>query len=638
MPIACNTDLTDLTDGTRQITIDGNKNFPGNAITPILHPDQSRVPALALLKEIVIRVPACFLPCLALSLLLWLPFAQAQETPSYRVEINGAGDHTELLAEHLDIVRRSNDKNLSVEELRRRVSVTPAQIRSLLATEGYFSPTVRQTLDQSGTLPVARFNITLGPPTRIDTVDIRFKGHITTAGDSANRRMDRLKRRWPLDPGDRFRQDDWTDAKSALLKELLIRDYPAAAITHSEARINPETARAALIVEVDSGPAFTFGELKIEGLERYSQEMIAHLNPIQPGERYSQEKLNELQARLEDTGYFRSAFATVEVNPAEPERVPVRLKLIENPRKRLALGVGFSTDTGARAQIRWLDRNFRHRDWRLESELLVDRETRLLGADIFLPAISSGWLPSFGTRFERTVSSGETNDKLRTGARLASPGRADEKAWAIAYLADRQRIGATFENSRQALIGSFTYTRRRINNPLTPRRGYLASIELGVGPRGLLNEDNIVRAVGRGTWIVPIVRRWRAHFRGEVGQVFGGDRFTVPGDLLFRTGGDQSVRGYDYQALGVAQSGAIVGGNVTAVVSAELVYQFKPNWGIAVFTDAGDAADNWSDFDWKHGTGIGARWFSPIGPVNIDFAYGHETREPRLHFSIGYGF
>jgi translocation and assembly module TamA len=581
-----------------------------------------------------------WLPPLLLLLLLLLlpPLALAQETPGYRVEINGAEKHTKLLTEHLDIIRRRNDENLSVEELRRRVAVTPPQIRDLLATEGYFSPTIRHTLDRTTTPWTARFNIELGPPMRVDTVDINFKGDIAAGPDAATRRMNRLRRNWSLKPGEIFRQADWSGAKNALLKELLLRDYPAATIADSEARINPEASRAALTVEVDSGPAFTFGELEIQGLERYSRDMIARLNPIQPGNRYAREDLNELQARLEDTGYFRSAFATVEVDPSQPKHVPIRLDLVENPRKRLALGIGFSTDTGARAQVRWLDRNFLQRHWRLESELLVDRETRLLGGDVFLPAISSGWLPSFGARYERTITSGEISDKVRTGARLTSPDRADEKSWGIAYLADRQRIGTTFTNNRQALIGSFTYTRRRIDNPLTPRRGYLASIELGVGPRGLINEDNILRAVGRGTWIVPIVTRWRTRFRAEVGQVFGGDRFTVPGDLLFRTGGDRSVRGYSYQALGVAQHGAIVGGKVTAVLSAELVYQITPEWGAAVFTDAGDAADGWGQFDFKHGSGVGARWFSPIGPVNIDLAYGHATKEPRLHFSIGYGF
>ena len=273
----------------------------------------------------------------------------------------------------------------------------------------------------------------------------------------------------------------------------------------------------------------------------------------------------------------------------------------------------------------------------------IDRETGLLSGEVFLPPLHldwlpEGWLPSFGARYERTTISGETDDKIRTGARLVSPNRMDEKTWAINYLADRQRVGDTFTNNRQALIASFIYTKRRLDHPLTPRRGYVASVELGAGPRGFINQRDIARVVGRGLWLVPLMPRWRGVLRGMVGEVFGTNRLDIPGDLLFRTGGDQSVRGFSYNTLGVQQDGAVVGGKVTAVLSAEIAYQFRPQWGVAVFTDAGNATDSWRDFKFERGSGVGVRWRSPIGPINLDVARNHSTNRPRLHFSVGYGF
>jgi translocation and assembly module TamA len=98
------------------------------------------------------------------------------------------------------------------------------------------------------------------------------------------------------------------------------------------------------------------------------------------------------------------------------------------------------------------------------------------------------------------------------------------------------------------------------------------------------------------------------------------------------------VRGYAYNSLGVKQDGSIVGGRVMAAMSAELVYWLKPQWGAAVFRDAGNAADSWHGFRLQQATGIGGRWRSPIGPVSADVAFAHATRKPRLHFTIGYGF
>ena len=240
---------------------------------------------------------------ISMACLMFHPISvHAQEAPSYTVNIRGAGALAEMLTEHLDISRHAGDANLSPEEIQRLVAVTPEQMRSLLATEGYFSPTIRAQLDQNTSPWTAQFDIELGEPARVSSVQIHFRGGIASGPDADARRMDRLRRRWALDPGAVFRQADWGEAKSALLKGLLVRDFPAAALVHSEARVDPRDNSAALIVEVDSGPAFTFGELDIQGLERYSANMIESLNPIRPGDPYSQEKLSELQARLQDTG------------------------------------------------------------------------------------------------------------------------------------------------------------------------------------------------------------------------------------------------------------------------------------------------------------------------------------------------
>ena len=38
------------------------------------------------------------------------------------------------------------------------------------------------------------------------------------------------------------------------------------------------------------------------------------------------------------------------------------------------------------------------------------------------------------------------------------------------------------------------------------------------------------------------------------------------------------------------------------------------------------------------GYGIGVRWRSPFGPLNVDLAYGEATREYRVHFAVGITF
>ena len=554
------------------------------------------------------------------------------------VDFSGAGALTGLLQEFLDINRHLADRDLSEREAQRLIGITPRQAKELLATAGYFNPTVTTTVERQPGRLLVRFAIDPGPATTVEKVEIKFAGAIAAETTGKPERMARIRREWSLREGDVFRQDGWDNAKSAVLKDLLTRDYPAARIADSQAYVDPQTQRAQLRLNVDSGPAFTFGDLQIQGLKRYPRSLVDPLNPIVPGEPYSQEKLNELQSQLQDSGYFRSVFATIEVDPATAQAVPVRLDLIENERKRLSLGVGFSTNSGPRAQVKWLDRQFMGHNWRLDSELKVDRLTRLLGADLAFPARENGWRPSVGAHYERSDIVGETSDKINLGAHLASPNRVNEQIWGISYFGDKERIGAVVVNHRQALVATWVHTWRRLDNLLAPRRGTQTTLEIDAGPPGLVNRKALLRATLHATWLAEPSPRWQTILRAQVGQITGAPRQTIPGDLLFRTGGDQTVRGYAYNSLGVAQDGAIVGGRMFALASAELVYRITPVWGAAVFHDAGNAADAWRDWRPVHGSGVGGRWRSPIGPVNLDLAYGHAVRKPRLHFSVGYAF
>lgn len=579
------------------------------------------------------------LASLCLPLLLLLPaYAGAQ---AVSVEIEGAGELAPLLRDNLTIARLPAEAPR--DEVQRLVRVTPQQIVELLATEGYFSPQAEGRLVEVDGKPVARFTVKLGEPVRIGEVRIEFSGEIATR-DAA--RIAALRERWLLKRGERFRQSEWNAAKSDLLGAVLAKDYPSARLLDSAARIDPDARRASLDIAIDSGPAFTFGELEIQGLSRYPPRLVKQANPIKPGEAYSQARLSELQARVLDSGYFRSVFAGIDADPAQPQQVPIRVDVTEQPSKRLGTGVGVSTDSGARLQLRYTDRLFLGRDWRLESVFRVDRQSLLAqGALYFRPLEQGligdyfkGWIPSVLLGLERTSITGQDVERVRNSVRLTTPSRTNERVVSLSLLADRPVIPGAELDTRRALMAGYAWTRRRFDLPLAPTRGYSATLELSAGIGGALNDAQISRVFLNGVWLRPLTPRWTAVARAQFGQINGAGIDKVPEDLLFRTGGDQTVRGYSFGSLGVPRNGAVVGGNVLAVGSAELVYRITPEWGAAVFHDIGDAALSWSDYRARRSIGVGARWRSPIGAVNIDVARGLDSGETRLHFSLGYGF
>ena len=92
------------------------------------------------------------------------------------------------------------------------------------------------------------------------------------------------------------------------------------------------------------------------------------------------------------------------------------------------------------------------------------------------------------------------------------------------------------------------------------------------------------------------------------------------------------------ESLGVHQGGAIVGGRRFMVASSEYTRWVGDNWGIAAFVDAGNAWDDSALAKAVLGYGVGARVRTPIGPIRADLAYGQQTHEVRLHFSVGFSF
>jgi len=68
------------------------------------------------------------------------------------------------------------------------------------------------------------------------------------------------------------------------------------------------------------------------------------------------------------------------------------------------------------------------------------------------------------------------------------------------------------------------------------------------------------------------------------------------------------------------------------------VHWLTPRWGAGLFVDGGNAVDDWDLVHPVYGYGLGARWKSPVGPLNLDLAYGEAVRQMRIHFSVGFNF
>ncbi|HMZ77801.1 MAG TPA: BamA/TamA family outer membrane protein [Rhodocyclaceae bacterium] len=540
-----------------------------------------------------------------------------------------------LLDKHLSVLQGEDEAGF--DEVGRIALLRRArkEIGDLLATEGYFSPAVTGEAVTGGNF---RILVTPGPRTLVNQVDLRFHGALADPDAERIQRVAALRAAWSLPAGAPFRQADWDAAKQRLLDAVSVRDFAAATITTSHARIDPEAATAALTVEVDSGPPFVFGALQVSGLQDYAEDLVRRFNPPAPGEAYSLDRLLRFQSALQNTAYFASVIVDVDRQSDTPGAVPVRVQLTEAKPKRLGFGAGVSSNTGYRVETSYRDANVFDRALSLVSGVRVEERRQLGYADVFLPPSSDGHLDSVGALAEHTNIAGLQTQRQSIGVVRAMPRGNIETRVAFNYQHEILSPEGSLRSSRDALTANWSWTRRKVDNLLDPRNGHVLNVQVGGATQALLSDRNFARFYGRFQGFVPVARRDVLILRGEGGITVANSRDGVPQDFLFRTGGAQSVRGYAYQSLGVKDGSATVGGRYLAVLSSEYVHWYEGDWGVAAFFDAGNANDERQLFKMNYGYGLGPRWKSPAGPIALDLAYGQSDHRVRLHFAVAIAF
>jgi translocation and assembly module TamA len=594
-----------------------------------------------------------------------VPTATANATIKYKVRIDAPAPLDTLLENNLDLVHYRGNARVDREQLRRLVRDAPEQVKTLVATAGYYSPTVSARLDEGGDGPTAVVTVVPGEPVLVGSVELVLNGFASTPEKGPAKPFDTnaLKTGWTLKEGQQFRQGDWEAAKRNLLRDVVQTRYPRAQLTDSQATVDPDTHRAALRVVLDSGPEMRFGALRIEGLKRYPASIVTNLNQIKPGDYYSEAALQSYQSRLQDTGYF----ATVDVSadqsailgdqmavakeaqpdaektaaPLTPEMMaplPLVVRVTENKRRNISAGVGYSTNTGNRTQLTYDDLNVF--GLKFKSALTMETLQQSLRGDFYFPKTPDGYSDSVGAGFIHSDIAGENTSTTSVTAKRSWGTPLLEHSVTLEFLSENTTVAgdAVLDERAKSLPLTYSITSRKLDNLIFPTRGYVVNATIGIAALPILTDEKFIRGTAKFLYYHPLGERGVVVLRGEGGALMSGTKEGVPSVYLFRAGGDQSVRGYAFQELGVKVGDATIGGRYLATGSAEYQYWVTPTWGAATFYDAGNAADTVKDLHPKSGYGVGVRYKSPVGPINVDVAYGHADQEIRLHFSLGFTF
>ncbi|MDR0588070.1 MAG: autotransporter assembly complex protein TamA [Burkholderiales bacterium] len=554
---------------------------------------------------------------------------------SYTIKLN-ASDVSDFLETYLDIFRAQSRSDLSEEELVLMTDRIPDNAQALLKTLGYFSSKTHAEVTSKGDHQwEVTIDVDAGEQVIVQEININVVGDVLNDQEALKRFENAKRWLWRLPKGAPFNQTDWNDSKQRVLNFFAARSYPTAVLKKSEAKINVENKSVALFIDIDTGHAYRFGAVTVQGFSRYPRAIADNRIPPMEGEPYRQNTLRDLQSDLQNLPYFNGVIVDAPPSETAPYLVPVTVTVDEAPRNKLDLSIGYSANNGARLLSQYNFYNVAARGWIFDNTLDLSKDKQEGEVGLSFPRHRSGYDYRIFGSYGDDDTQGWISHTTKFGAMRSKSKDNMDRSIVIEHIRENRHDSAGYGEILKATAVNLRWSRSTTLPRNNPRRGYYIQGEIGGAVRGLVTDESFLRLYGRGTQYFPIGERHVALARVEICQTLSEHPEKVPTSYLFRAGGSGSVRGYNYQALGIDRYSSVIPGRVLGTASLEYQHTLFNNWRGAVFVDYGDAANRWQDWSGKTGVGVGARWLSPVGVLGTDLAYGINDQKFRFYFSLG---
>jgi translocation and assembly module TamA len=557
--------------------------------------------------------------------------ARTQDSLRLIVDIRGLNDEAAQNV-RLHIGLQPDDPPRSEAHLGRLYRDAPNQIREALQALGYYQAGITSDLQQRDNVWHATFAVNPGAPVRIVRLDLR----IDLVDGDRDPVLTGLIDAFPLKRNDVLNHGLYEQGKRRWRSMAAERGYFDSRLVKHEVLVDAGNNTAVVTLHLAAGPRYRLGQVRFIQ-DDFDSGYLHRLIPFKAGAAYHDDDIAALRTALENSDHFNSVDVEVMREQVENHVLPVEVRLGVRPKHKLTAGAGFGTDTGARLNLGWENRRINRSGHRLRTEIALTQISTGLGAVYEIPLenplrekleFTASWLDESNDTADSTISLvGARRTKVR--------GNWLETVY-LNLLNESYSVG-TDAGSATLLLPGINWARTRTDDRFTPRRGDRVTLELKGTDTFLGSDTRFVQARLTGKLVRSLGERDRLLMRGEVGASVVGDFSELPASQRFYAGGDQSVRGYDYNSLGpLDANGDVTGGRHLMVGSLEYERRFFKKWGVAAFYDIGNAMNGFGD-DLKHGAGIGLRWLTPIGPIRADLAVALDDPGGaiRLHLYLG---
>ena len=520
------------------------------------------------------------------------------------------------------------------------------------------------------------FNIKEGDPVMIRSVQI-----VIDAGDEIEKEIretrdfNRALARHEYREGERYQTLRTADVEGRFLEVLENQGFAWPEV-EIETVIDSVTNRADIKIIARPNDKSYFTNITIEGDLSVPERILLRETNIREGGLYSRNRMQEAQRQIFNHHLFRFATVTLPEQTQDSD-LDVLIRVREHPQRTVQATIGFGREEYLRGQLSWQHRNISGTGHRFGASGRASFIEQRLSTNYLIPYVfnprSSNVTTLFGVHklepaFE-LFQAGFSNSLIYQLRRSATASASYEFSFNEELSRDPDvSLPDTVLNYQ---VSSLSLTGYYSEGLTREPRGWVVQpfIEFsGTFKEATFTFQKISIDVRRYT---QISRSTTLAARVNTGKIFYEQNRSLPSNILFFTGGTNSVRGWSRQSLGPSRatfkdSGEFntyvpIGGRAVINFNAEIRQQltgFIPNLGIAAFLDGGQVwndINNIGDRPIQFGAGGGIRYQSPIGPVRVDVAYkinptdedlnifngedfGSRWSRIGIHFSIGQAF
>lgn len=553
-----------------------------------------------------------------------------------QVQVSGLAEpeRVNVLA-RLSIQDRHNDHDLSqaeVEDLNRRAT---AEIRSALQPFGYYRARIESTL--SGTAPdwVARYHIDPGPRTTIHGLSI----DVTGAGRD-DRRIQAVVAHPGIAVGQPLLHERWEQLKTRLNDAAYAQGYIDAHFSVHKMVVNLDTDTADLRLALDTGPRYYVGPVTIQHDPNISGRLLRRYLRVVTGEPFDPQKVIDTQFALSDLGYFSDVTVQPDKAHAVDHRVPITITTTEGSQRQYRYGLGYGTDTGARALWSAEFRRLGRQGHKLHVDARLGQKVSALIAEYRIPV---GRQPTDYLGFEVEGLSQQLHDGQEevygTGASYNLNGESWRTSYYLKYIHDVFRFNNEPATTSRLLMPGVRFSLAELDQPVSPRWGISVFQDFHGATRQTGSSATFVQSHTVLRVLLSPLDRLRLRGRAEYGATLVSGFADLPASQRFFAGGTDSVRGYSYRSLGPHDAlGNVIGGRYLQTYSLQAEYRLTGKWGAALFGDAGGASN--APLPSLHkSVGTGLLYYLPFGTAAVYLSHPLDkgTSPVRLDIAIEVG-